>query len=90
MSTPQELQEKLWKSLASDRVVMLGLDGTESGHKRPMTAQTEGDKSPLWFFTAKDNEIVKLLGSAQRATATFTAKGLDLFASLQGSLHLHG
>ncbi len=89
MSTPQELERKLWKALSSDRIVMLGLDGAESGHTRPMTAQTEGEKSPLWFFTGKDNQIVKRLGTAQRATATFTAKGHDLFASLQGTLHQH-
>jgi general stress protein 26 len=89
MSSPQELEDMLWKALASDRIVMLGLDGAENGHTRPMTAQTEGGKSPLWFFTAKDNHIVTRLSSAQRAIATFTAKGQTLFASLQGTLHLH-
>jgi general stress protein 26 len=89
MSTPQELERKLWKALSSDRVVMLGLDGTENGHTRPMTAQIEGDHSPMWFFTSTDNAVVKLLASAHRATATFTAKGHDLFASLQGTLNVH-
>ena len=89
MSTPQELQSKLWKALASDRTVMLGLDGAEGGHTRPMTAQTEGEKSPLWFFTDKNNQIVKLLGPGQRAIATFSAKGHELFASLLGTLSLH-
>jgi len=89
MSTPQELERKLWKSLASDRVVMLGLDGVESGHTRPMSAQIEGDRSPLWFFTDRHNQMVRLLGKGQRATATFSAKGHELFASLQGTLHLH-
>lgn len=89
MSTPQELETKLWKALGSDRVVMLGLDGAEEGHTRPMTAQVEGGRSPLWFFTSKDNQMVQRLGTAQRATATFAAKGHELFASLQGTLHLH-
>ncbi len=88
MSTPQELERKLWKALGSDRVVMIGLDGAEGGHTRPMTAQIEGEKGPLWFFTGKDNQIVQRLPTAQRATATFTAKGHDLFASLQGMLTL--
>jgi general stress protein 26 len=87
--TPQELERKFWRALGSDRVVMIGLEGLEHGHTRPMTAQVEGDRSPLWFFTTKDNPMVKLLGQAQRATATFTAKGHDLFASLQGTLHPH-
>jgi general stress protein 26 len=89
MSTPQELEGKLWDALGSDRVVMLGLDGAENGHTRPMSVQVEAGKSPLWVFTTKDNQMVKLLGPAQRATATFTAKGHDLFASLQGTLHHH-
>ena len=79
MATPQELERKLWRALGSDRVVMLGLDGAEDGHTRPMTAQVEGDQSPLWFFTSKDSEMVKRL----------TAKGHDLFASLQGTVQPH-
>ena len=89
MPTPQELEKKFWKELASQRTMMLGLDGQDDGHVRPMTAQFENDRSPLWFFTSKDNGMVKLLGSAQPATATFTAKGHDLFASLQGTVQPH-
>jgi general stress protein 26 len=89
MPTPQELEEKLWKALDSDRVVMLGLEGAEQGHTRPLSAQIEGKQSPLWFFTAKNSQLVQQLKPAQRALATFTAKGHDLFASLQGNLSLH-
>lgn len=31
MADPNELQEKFWKALKSDRTVMLGLDGVEDG-----------------------------------------------------------
>ena len=55
MPTPQELEEKFWKALKSDMTMMLGLDGVEDGHTRPMTAQLDGDRGPIWFFTAKDN-----------------------------------
>ena len=41
MTDPRELEEKFWKALESDRTVMLGLDGMEDGHARPMTAQAE-------------------------------------------------
>jgi general stress protein 26 len=88
VSTPQELERKLWKAVASDRVLMLGLEGGEGGHTRPMSAQMEEGKPPLWFFTSKDNAMVKRLSGPQDATATFTAKGHDLFASLQGTLRL--
>jgi general stress protein 26 len=67
---------------------MLGLEGAESGHTRPMTAQIEEDHAPLWFFTSRNSAVVKLLTSEHRAMATFTSKGHDLFASLQGTLHL--
>lgn len=89
MSTPQELEAKLWKALDSDRTVMLGLDGAEDGHTRPMTAQVEDDRSRLWFFTAKDNALVKTLGSGSgRAIATFASKGHDVFATFHGELRV--
>jgi general stress protein 26 len=92
MHTPQELEAKLWKALASDRTVMLGLDGVEDGHTRPMTAQTDGrtesNGSPIWFFTAKDNGLVQSLSRGDRAIATFSAKGHDLFATIHGRVSL--
>jgi general stress protein 26 len=52
---PQELERKFWKALKSDMTVMLGLDGVEDGHARPMTAQLEhDDRGPIWFFTANE------------------------------------
>lgn len=88
MPTPQELEAKFWKSLGSDMTVMLGLDGVEDGHTRPMTAQLEEEgRGPLWFFTAKDNGLVEMLGGgSRRAIATFASKGHDLFATIHGSL----
>lgn len=86
MTTPQELEKKFWKALKSDRTLMLGLDGVEDGHSRPMTAQFENDRSPIWFFTSIDNAIVKRLGQGHRAIAAFSAKDHDLFASIKGNL----
>ncbi len=88
MSKPQELEEKFWKALESDRTVMLGLDGVEDGHSRPMTAQAENRQSPIWFFTSSDNGLVKHLAQGRRAIASFAAKDHDLFASINGSLHV--
>ena len=61
-----ELGDKLWKALESDRTVMLGLAGVEEGHSQPMTAQlTDADPSgAIWFFSAKDVDLVKALGAA--------------------------
>lgn len=93
MASPQELKEKFWDRLKSDRTMMLGLDGVEDGHARPMTAQVEGEHGPIWFFTAVDNAIVQKLegGDASfsdRAIATFVDKGHDVFATVHGALRL--
>lgn len=84
--TNQKLEEKLWKALSSDRTVMLGLDGVEEGHLRPMTAIVEGHNGPIWFFTSKSNAVVENLSQSRRAIAAFSAKGHDLFASIHGNL----
>ncbi len=86
MPTPQELEAKFWKALKSDMTMMIGLDGIEDGHARPMTAQFESERGPIWFFTAKDNAIVQRIGRGNRAIATFTSKDHDLFATLHGKL----
>jgi general stress protein 26 len=88
MTTPQELEARFWKALKSDMTMMLGLDGVEDGHARPMTAQTEGARGPIWFFTAKDNAIVQKLAKGNRAIATFTSKEHDLFATIHGQISL--
>lgn len=86
MNTPQELEQKFWKALKSDRTMMLGVDGVEDGHSRPMTGLLEGDSGPIWFFTGKPNAVVDHLSQSRRAIAAFSAKGHDLFASIQGNL----
>ena len=89
MTTPRELESRFWKSLKSDRTLMLGLDGVEDGHSRPMTAQIEGDAGgPIWFFTANDNAVVQKLGKGHRAIAAFASKDHELFASIKGNLTL--
>jgi hypothetical protein len=66
--------------------MMLGLVGVQDGHTRPMTAQVEGDHGPIWFFTAKDNTIVRNLQPGSRAIATFASRNHDLFAAVHGQL----
>lgn len=88
MATAETLQAKFWKALHSDRTMMLGLDGVEDGHARPMTAQAEGDQSPIWFFASTDNDLVTNLAKGHRAIATFVDKGHDLFATVHGDLSI--
>lgn len=87
MPTPQELEAQFWKALKSDMTMMLGIDGVEDGHARPMTAQVEDDRPPIWFFSASDNGLVQIVASGvNRAIATFASKDHALFATLHGSL----
>jgi general stress protein 26 len=86
MATAQEMEDRFWKALKSDMTMMLGLDGVEDGHARPMTAQIEEEGGPIWFFTSRDNGIVEKLPEGNRAIATFVSKGHDLFATVHGSL----
>lgn len=88
MANPQELEEKMWKAIDSDRTLMLGLDGLEDGHSRPMTAQIEDGRGPLWFFTSKDNALVQQLSAGHRAIAAFASKDHELFASIKGNLNI--
>jgi general stress protein 26 len=88
MHTPQELEDKLRQAIQSDRTLMLGLDGVEDGHARPMTALVEGERGPIWFFTARDSALVQHLRQGHRAIAAFSSKGHDLFASIKGTLTL--
>ena len=90
MHTPQELERRFWKDLKSDRTMMLGLDGVEDGHSRPMTAQFEGDAGgPIWFFTSNENALVRTLPQGHRAIAAFSSKGHELFASIKGNLSVN-
>lgn len=86
MSIPHELETEFWQAVDSDRTMMLGLVGVDESHTRPMTAQIEGEKGPIWFFTSTDSEIVKNLAASSRAIATFASKGHGLFASVHGKL----
>ena len=86
MPTETEIEVKFWKTLKSDKTLMLGLDGISDGHARPMTAQFENDWSPIWFFASTDNELVISSTGGSPAIATFMSKGHDIFATIHGRL----
>jgi general stress protein 26 len=81
-----DLEGKFWEALESDKIVMLGIDGAEDGHTRPMTAQVVGREAPIWFFATRNDLLIRKLGPDSRATATFASKGHEIFAALQGPL----
>jgi len=88
MPSPQELEDKFWKALKSDRTVMLGLAGVDDGHARPMTAQLDGKQGPIWFFTSTDSALSRQLTSGARAICTFASKDHEVFATVHGALRL--
>lgn len=87
MHTQQEIEDKFWKALKTERTVMLGLE-CERGHTRPMTAQSEGERGPIWFFASRDGELVRTLGKPGRAFIAFSSRDHDLFAAVRGELEL--
>lgn len=77
-----ELKEAFWQAMSDSPFVMLQLDG-DASTAVPMTAQLDRNAdSSLWFFTQRSSSFAQL-GSA---TATFVAKGHDLFARFDGTL----
>lgn len=83
MSDDQEFAVKFWESIRSDMTTMVGVAGV---HPRPMTAQFDGDRNVMYFFTAKDTELAKRASEPTEATLVYSAKGHDLFATVQGTL----
>jgi general stress protein 26 len=90
MATPKEITEKFWKSLHGDRTFMLGVDGAENGHFRPMTAILEHEiGGPVWIFASQDGAVTKAVRNMKkRAMAAYSAKGFDLFATIHGTIQL--
>jgi general stress protein 26 len=86
MPTPLELQVQFWTALRKDLTVMIGINGEQGEHPKPMTAQFEDDHGPIWFFTTKDSALVQAAGTDAPAVATFVSKGHDIFATIEGTL----
>ena len=81
----KDLEARFWKTIDSERTVMLGAAGL---HPRPMTAMAENSRGPLWFFTASDTDFGEALerGRSLQALAMVMSKDHELFATVGGSL----
>lgn len=89
MATPEEIEDKFWKALKSERTVMLGLAGVDDGVGQPMTAQLLNDEpGAIYIFSSKETDFVQAMGQAHPATLQFVSKGHDLFAAVHGELVL--
>ncbi|MBE1206246.1 pyridoxamine 5'-phosphate oxidase family protein [Aminobacter carboxidus] len=85
MPDKQAFEEKFWKYIRADMTVMLSVAGVDA---RPMTAQFDGERKTLYFFTAKDTEIAQKVTRARKATLVYAAKKHDLFATVHGTLRI--
>jgi general stress protein 26 len=91
MSDEREIEQKFWSELNSSPFLMLGIEGARDGATQPMTAQFEDldcEAGIVWIFTANDHDFTRAMGQSNRAIATYSAKGHDLFASLRGTLEI--
>ncbi len=79
---PAELRDKFWTLLSKSPFVMLRLNADETTAS-PMTAQLDEDAdSALWFFTSRSGQYAPM-GDAK---FTFSSKGHELFARVDGKL----
>ena len=88
MTTPAKIESRFWDELASNPVMMIGLDGEHDGYAQPMTAQFRNAAGPIWFFASRKSDLVIALTGPKRAMAHYVAKGHDLFATVQGALQI--
>lgn len=77
-----DIRKQLWKALDDSGFLLFQLEGA-SDHATPMTAQLDPDNDGYFYlFHTKDGRLAK----GGKATAQFSAKGHNLFASIAGNL----
>src|SRR5450755_2151001 len=85
MQDSDATQTRLWESIETRRIGMLGL--TKSGlHAQPMLAFVERRRKRLWFITRNDTDLVRSVGDG--GSGDFVFQDGDLMASISGSLNL--
>ena len=86
MTDQAKIEKDFWDALASDRTGRLARAGVETAAPRPMTAIVEEKPGPVWFFTARDTELMEGLAPGAGAMFTFSDKGHKVFATVTGRL----
>lgn len=85
MTKEHDFAEEFWDSIRSDMTVMVGTDNV---HPKPLTAQFDGDRKSIYFFTAKDTELAESAASGVNSRLVYASKGHDLFATVEGTLQV--
>lgn len=83
--TEKHPEKQLWDELKHVKAGMLGVEGSHS-HMQPMGHMTDPEHGRLWFFTSKDSDLYREVGSSAHAHFCVIGKGQDYHACLAGEL----
>lgn len=83
---PAELEQRLWKELGHERIVMLGLIGGEPHHMQPMAGYGDPETGVIWFYTKTSTDLYKQTGESHDANVCIMAKDMEFQASIHGKL----
>ncbi len=86
MTDADEIAEKFWKSLKSDRTAMVWVEGSIGSRPLTVLADPDTEKGPFWIFSSNETQWVQNLGDSKKAALAFSAKGHDVFGSVEGQL----
>ena len=82
----EELERRLWKEVDKVKTGMLGLAGGPPRHMQPMTAFHDEDNGAIWFFTRKDNDLVRDTGDGHAAMFCLMTSSHDFITCIGGTL----
>ena len=82
----KDIEAKLWSAITDTRTGMLGLTGAEADHFQPMTAYVEADARTIWFYTRRDNDLLRRAAGGGRAMFNLVGKDHHVFACLAGEI----
>lgn len=78
-------EAQLWQQLEEIHAGMLGVEGS-SQHMQPMAPQLERDAKTIWFFSKKSSDLVRAIGTGNRAHFCVIGKDHDYHACLSGTI----
>jgi len=81
-----DFEDQLWKAIDHEKVGMLGFVGGPPRHFQPMTAFAEPQTRTIWFFCARENDLVKSAARESSAMFCLNARDHDLWACVGGDL----
>jgi general stress protein 26 len=84
-SDTHEALDAFWSALESSPFLMLGLPA-QVAHSLPMTAQFDGRRGPIWFYSSRSSRLVEGLASTNDAMAQYIGEDHKLFACMSGML----